>query len=195
MRVDPRVARSRAKTLQSAAELLIEGGVRAVTMDAIAERSGVSKSTMYRHFPSRTALVITVLRHGSPNLDIEIPPGNFDDGIRGFVTSLASSMADPELARLLPELMSLKNTMPDAHALVQRKRGDLFATVQTIVDRGTHEGLLPTDTDVATTLDLLVGPLVLAVINDETERLTTIADEVSDRYLASCRQLTPTPCT
>ena len=55
--MDPRVARSRASLLEAATDLLVDGGPRAVTVDAVSERSGVAKSTLYRHFPSRDDLV------------------------------------------------------------------------------------------------------------------------------------------
>ena len=55
--VDPRVTRSRAAILKAAAELLIEGGASGVTIEGIAERSGVAKTTIYRHWESRSRLV------------------------------------------------------------------------------------------------------------------------------------------
>lgn len=42
--------------LVATAELLDEGGFPAATMDAIAARSGASKATLYKHWPSRTAV-------------------------------------------------------------------------------------------------------------------------------------------
>src|SRR5690606_191899 len=48
--LDARVARSRATVLRTATDLLVEGGPSAVTIDAIVARSGVAKSTIYRHW-------------------------------------------------------------------------------------------------------------------------------------------------
>src|ERR1700729_3049792 len=42
--------------LQATRELLAEGGLAAATVDAISARSGVSKATVYKHWPSRTAV-------------------------------------------------------------------------------------------------------------------------------------------
>src|SRR5687767_10053529 len=46
---DGRIARTRSAVLRSATDLLMEGGPSAVTIDAIVARSGVAKSTIYRH--------------------------------------------------------------------------------------------------------------------------------------------------
>lgn len=54
---DPRVTRSRALLINAATHLLAEGGVEAVTIDAITNASGVARATLYRHFTSGTELV------------------------------------------------------------------------------------------------------------------------------------------
>ena len=55
---DPRVARSRAAVLDATVDLLGEVGHGGTTVEAIAERSGVAKTTIYRHWPSRAPLLI-----------------------------------------------------------------------------------------------------------------------------------------
>lgn len=59
--IDPRAQRSRALLLEAAAALLQERGYTGCTIDAIIERTGVSRSTIYRHWPSRTELLAEVL--------------------------------------------------------------------------------------------------------------------------------------
>src|SRR5450759_3563268 len=56
--VDGRVRRSRDRVLTTTFELLGESGVGGFTVDEVARRSGVAKTTIYRHWPSREALVI-----------------------------------------------------------------------------------------------------------------------------------------
>lgn len=54
----PRRAESREKILAATAELLSEGGFQAVTMEAVAARAGVAKTTLYRWWPNRAALAL-----------------------------------------------------------------------------------------------------------------------------------------
>ena len=56
--VDRRIQRSRERVLEAAQELLAQSGVGGFTVDEVARRSGVAKTTIYRHWPSREALVL-----------------------------------------------------------------------------------------------------------------------------------------
>ena len=56
-RVDPRVRRSRQAVLGATADLLTEVGLGQVTIEAVAHRSGVAKTTIYRHWPELSDLV------------------------------------------------------------------------------------------------------------------------------------------
>lgn len=187
--LDPRVVRSRAKVLEAATELLVEGGARAVTVDAVSERSGVAKSTMYRHFASRTELLVDVLRHNMPAPEIDLSPGPFHESLRSVVRGFADALADPDWARILPALISLKNTVPDIHELTETDRAGHLTQLQVVLDRGIDEGVVPPGTEAATAINLLVGPLVFATLNNDFDRVADLADEVADRYVASCRAL------
>jgi AcrR family transcriptional regulator len=52
----------RARILAAAADLFYRHGIRAVGVEAIAEAAGTNKMTLYRHFPSKDALVAEYLR-------------------------------------------------------------------------------------------------------------------------------------
>jgi AcrR family transcriptional regulator len=54
-------ARSREALLDAAIELIAEGGYTATGVDAIARRSGVVKSALYRHFGSKDGLLVAAL--------------------------------------------------------------------------------------------------------------------------------------
>jgi len=73
----PRSAQAHKKVLNAAVQLFCERGITTTSMDAIAEASGVSKATIYKHWPDKDALCLEVMSylHG---LD-EVPPV-FDSG-------------------------------------------------------------------------------------------------------------------
>ena len=54
--------RARAEVLEAAADLVAEVGVERATIEEIAARSGVAKTTIYRHWPSKQALVVDAVR-------------------------------------------------------------------------------------------------------------------------------------
>src|ERR1700744_3816322 len=57
VRPDPRVERSRMVILAAAVDELAEVGYGGVTIEAVAARAGVGKSTIYRHWPDKLALI------------------------------------------------------------------------------------------------------------------------------------------
>ena len=81
--MDPRIARTRAAVVRAATDLLVEGGPSAVTVDAIVARSGVAKSTIYRHWESRDEILLSVIEQCLPQLatppdDLPFEPGKRD---------------------------------------------------------------------------------------------------------------------
>ena len=56
--LDRRVVASRQRVLAAALDLMTETGLGGLTIDDVSRRSGVAKTTIYRHWPNRTALII-----------------------------------------------------------------------------------------------------------------------------------------
>src|SRR6266571_4092824 len=59
----PRSEKAHKAILGAAAELLLARGLGAVSMDAVAERAGVSKATIYRWWPTKETLALDALYH------------------------------------------------------------------------------------------------------------------------------------
>jgi len=69
-----RSASAHQRVLNAAVELVAERGVDATSMDAIADCSGVSKATIYKHWPDKEALMLEMMAqmagiHARPKFD------------------------------------------------------------------------------------------------------------------------------
>jgi AcrR family transcriptional regulator len=106
MRVDPRVARSRRTVLEAAVAELAEAGYGAFTIDAVARRSGVARSTIYRHWPGRTELIEAALDtlNVQPAESIATPT-RARDAVRGLVRHLDIGLNEGPVAACLPALI------------------------------------------------------------------------------------------
>jgi AcrR family transcriptional regulator len=185
--VDPRVARSRAKLLAAATEILVESGPRALTVDAVAERSGVAKSTLYRHWPSRAALMIDVLRSNMPCTP-EVDPGDgFEPCLRAYVHAIADAFADPEWARILPALFALKQQLPEVDDLTDEDQDAKIAALMAVLDAGVQEGLIPAGLDPHAVATALVGPMMMCAITGHTAAVREAGEYALERFLASYR--------
>src|SRR3981189_1688755 len=84
-----RSAQAHKSVVQAAAELFSERGIDATSMDSIAEKSGVSKATIYKHWPDKDALRLEVLVHLH---GVDEPSRVFDSGdIRADLIALLST--------------------------------------------------------------------------------------------------------
>ena len=183
--VDPRIARTRAAVLQAATDLLVEGGPRAVTIDAVVSRSGVARSTIYRHWDSRDEVLLSAIESCAPHLQPPEPSLPFEQALRWLMGDLCRILDDPDWARVLPALFALRNQEHGIAELEQRIEAHQEHALEGVLQRGADEGRLAADVDVDTAMALLVGPVLFASLADKPRIDDAFADRVVDVFLAS----------
>ena len=184
--LDPRIARSRTKMLAAATELLVEDGPRGVTVDAVAERSGVAKSTLYRHWCSVHELLLDVMRCNVPeSVPIDLGAG-FEPALRAWLDAGVATLTAPDWARILPALLDLRTHAAEIAELLDADFEVKLETVAAILRLGADEGHLPAGLDPRLVTQTLIGPLVLAVLSGDGD-VAELADYVLDRFLTSYR--------
>jgi AcrR family transcriptional regulator len=94
---DPRMLRSRDAVLAGTLELLAERGIAGTTIEAVAARTGVAKTTIYRQWDSQAALVRdafdSILRHPRPP-STGSPRGDLTEMLTGFASCAPTAPAD-----------------------------------------------------------------------------------------------------
>jgi len=188
---DPRVARSRTKLLAAATELLVEAGPRGVTVDAVAERSGVAKSTLYRHWETRQDLLVDVMRSNIPEFTSPDLSMGFEAALHGLLDGVAATLSAPAWARIMPALISLQQHVPDMAQLVDADRRAKAVVLSEIIELGVAEGRLPPGLDPHRVVQILIGPLVFATISGHVADVGELAEHVVDRFIASYRPPSP----
>lgn len=183
--MSPRAARSRDKMLRAATELIVESGPRAVTVDAVAEASGVAKSTLYRHWSSRDEMLVDVVRCNVPDLVEPDLSGGFADALSAYLSSAAAALSDPEWSRMIPSLMSLRVSMPELADVVDADRTAKTDVLRRILDLGAAEGVIPADLDPIDIEKLLFGPMFFTALLGDHERVEHLAALTVERFIAS----------
>jgi AcrR family transcriptional regulator len=155
----PRSEECRTRMLDAALDLLEERGLRALTIEAIAERAGTSKVTIYRWWPSKAAIVLdAILAQVSPAMpyrESSSPLESLRDQMRSFARFLGG-----RFGRLLRSIVAegvLDDETGDSYRehWVKPRRED----ARQLVGRAIAAGELPPDTDAEVILDALFGPL------------------------------------
>src|SRR5579862_7865572 len=85
---DQRVRRSKETVLRTTFELLTETGLDGISIDEIARRSGVAKTTIYRHWATRSDLVIDACSRITEEQQAP-DTGSFEGDVTAFLTALA----------------------------------------------------------------------------------------------------------
>jgi AcrR family transcriptional regulator len=156
-REDPRVIRTRTVVLDAAAALLAERGYTGFTMDTLVERTGVSKTTMYKHWPSRTALIVATVRQ------LTATPVMPDTGsIRSDLIAMALDSLDAYRGPRWPGLASVLEAAghdPELHAALRSIPAAGLSQVKTLLERAVQQGQLRPGIDTETAVTVLVGAI------------------------------------
>ena len=159
--VDPRVERSRATVLAAAADLLLEGGPDAVTVDAVVERSGVARSTIYRHWSSRTRLTADALQRLLPAAHPEPPDGPLGERLQHAAAAVAREMRDSPYAPLLASLLHAALFDPGLGDFRAQFLHDRRDGLRRLAATARGRGELSDDVADDDLVSLLVGPLMM----------------------------------
>ena len=185
--LDPRVARSRAAVISAATELLVDAGPAAVTIDAIVARSGVAKSTIYRHWASRDEVLLDVMEVCAPDLAAPDPALGVEGGLREIGHRIGEMLNDPEWARVLPALLMLKSHAHGVADLEKRMEERQNEVLSTLIRRGVDEGVLVPDAEGPEASAVLVGPLFFAQLTGLVPIDHGFVDRTVDRFLTLYR--------
>lgn len=156
--MDERVRRSRAAVLAATSALLFERGYSGVSVDEVARRSGVAKTTIYRHWPARTDLLRDACANiGTPQTAPDL--GSLRADIAALMGALAEALTSAPWTSVLPSIVDAGERDPDMAEMYRRLQQGYSAPFETAIRRGIDRGELAADTDVAALSAALIGPL------------------------------------
>jgi AcrR family transcriptional regulator len=155
---DGRVQRSRERVLTSAFDLLGESGVSGFTIDEVARRSGVAKTTIYRHWPSREALVLEAASRISAAVDIP-DTGSVHGDVTVILNNLGGLLGTARWASVVPSIVDVAERDPEFAAVHGRIQRGHASPLREVLVRAAGRGELPATTDPAHLISALIGPL------------------------------------
>jgi AcrR family transcriptional regulator len=156
----PRSEASRAAILEAAGELLLKHGLGAISMDAVAERAGASKATIYRWWPSKELLALDALfSEWEPGPAERFDTGSLAGDLLALIRPWARQLTAQPYGRVIAALVTRAQSDPE-FAEEYRARFVVPRRVQgrAIFARAIDRGEIRADTDIEVALDLLYGP-------------------------------------
>jgi AcrR family transcriptional regulator len=179
----PRSEAAKQAILRAARDLLAEGGPGAVTMEAVAERAGVGKPTVYRWWPDRHAVAMAALMETEPARAAPARPRSALAALREQLRAIARRFATATgrhvtsmIAASEPE-SELSKAFRSHFVLARRAEGKAF------LQRAIEEEEVRPDLDVEVALDLLYGPLFFRLLVGHAALDARFMDRVLDEAL------------
>lgn len=176
----------RAAVLAATVVELSERGYSAFTVDNVAQRAGVHKTTVYRRWPDRDALIADALAD-SVAAEIPIPDtGSVEDDLRALARSLVGWINSPSGRAVLAVMLPSAGlpSPPDATRHVFRDR---IRRALPVVARAITRGEIPSGTDAAEVIKTLVAPIYLRVLITGESVDDTTADAAAALSLTAAR--------
>ena len=185
---------ARREALAAAADLIAERGVDNLTIEDVAARSGVAKTTIYRHWPTRGPLIIDAVRSCWAHLptpdtgDLRTDLVRLFEGmVRVDLTSLAG--------RIMPSLLGAAARDPELDRLTRELVEERARPVREILARAVARGELPADLDEEVALGLVVGPLLYRKVHRRQALTQQYLEACIDGAIAGLRATEPVATT
>ncbi len=157
-----RSARVRRAVFDATLALLVNEGYQSLTIDAIAATAGVNKTTVYRNWPTKAALILAAAEDRSEAIITTRTTGDPEGDLVAFLTSVVHNITSP-LGRAL--VIATLNAADDpevreARAAFWRHR---FQAAGDLIRAAMADGRSFADADVESFIERLVGPLYLRI--------------------------------
>ena len=176
----PRSEQTRVAVLRATSELMHEVGVRGMTTEQIASRSGASKATIYKWWPSKYAVAVDALLSEMLVEADDPDTGSAAEDFRVTLRGLVRFYTSPS-GRVYAQLIAEAQSDPlIAAELRDRLVGSRRRLVRAIWDRGVARGELRPDVDPEAAIDLVFGPAVYRLVAGHAPLDDAAADAIVD---------------
>ena len=159
----PRSALAHKKVLNAAVELFSERGIDRTSMDAIADASGVSKATIYKHWPDKDRLVLEVMGylHGLDEAPQVFDSGDFRADLIAQLQYQPATDRQAMREKMMPHMIAYASRNPVLGvAWRTRVLEPARIALTNLMRRGEKRGILRHGIDPEVGIALLLGPMM-----------------------------------
>lgn len=157
----PRSPEAHRAILDAALDLFVEQGYAMMSMEGIAARAGVGKTTIYRRWPSKEDLIIDAIEELI--FDVEPPDtGSLREDMVEMLVIVQTTFTSSRAGEVFPRMAGqVAASSPLGRAYLRRVIEPRFALLKGMIARGVERGELPANVDAELVRALLIGPVIL----------------------------------
>lgn len=181
----PKSTHAHNEVLKATIALMAERGIDATSMDAVAQRAGVSKATIYNHWHDKEALILEAMadlhgHHERPKFD----SGNTRADMIAVLAHQPPRACAELQRKITPHLIAYSARHPKfgeawRHQAMEPPRQELTR----LLNQGVKRGELVSQPDISFSLSLLLGPVLYRHIFLRSE--TSLAENLPQRVVDS----------
>ena len=154
---DPQVDQA---IIAAAVELLGDGGVEAMSVEAVAARAGVSRASVYRRYANRVDLMEAAFHAASVQKPEPPDTGSVRTDLVQLVLILKSVLLDSESGGMLPAMLSAARENPEVREALERFTSARRSPTIEVIRRGIDRGEIRDDVEPELLADMLVGAVI-----------------------------------
>ncbi|MEO6360214.1 MAG: TetR/AcrR family transcriptional regulator [Sphingomicrobium sp.] len=181
-----RTAKTTARVNAAVIALLAEEGLESCTMPNVAVRAGVERSTLYRRYPDRWAMIIDAIAEKAEELVTSSNQGGFVLDLATVLRKLAALLETPIGPALMMVAAAIRASGSPDYA--QRFWGARVQQLQPMFDAAVDRGEIRSDVDVEEAFALAAGPIYFRTFISrkpvDAAFIATIVASVQKRYSA-----------
>lgn len=163
----PRSESSRRAILDATRRLLTHVSVQKLSIEAIARKAGVGKTTIYRWWPNKSAVVMEAIFSQPAFHNILPTPRNAVEGVRGLIDKLTRQLGGKN-GRIVAEILG--EAQPDPEALktfIETFLQDRYNSLSSYIEGGKQTGEFDPDIDTDSAIDVILGPIFFRLISGQ----------------------------
>ena len=155
---DDRVEKSRKAVLQAVHELLTKSGLSGVSVDAVSRRSGIAKTTIYRHWPSRESLLLDACAQLSSR-PLVPDTGKLKTDVEALAKGAAMKLHQPS-ATVMPSIIDAAERDKDLAELQGRMHAEMRGAFIAVIERAQKRRELSKCRDAREIVASILGPIL-----------------------------------
>jgi AcrR family transcriptional regulator len=154
-----RTARVRTAVLDATVAELVEHGFAGLTVEAVAKRAGVNKTTIYRRWGGRAGLIVDAVETFAA-AQVDLPDtGTIEEDLRLWARSVLKTLTGPISGALVRAVFSGAGDSSEVRELRHRFWLRRAALVRPLIDQAVRRGQLPIGTDADEVIRHVGAPL------------------------------------
>lgn len=184
---DPRVARMRRAVHEAGRELVLASGPSVVTHAAVASAARVSRTTLYKYWPTRVELLVEIC-HANEKQRVVVPSGDVRADLVALVSEIAQSLSDPDSVKMFASMLAQAQWDPEARETQASLAAAGLDDLTTILDAAVATGQLSSGIDPRRAAGRLLGPFLFAALVIDARLDVDDVEPTVDDWLTSVRE-------